>query len=138
MVTNTPTITQEPIVTTEPEVTATEEPVVVPTDSVVEATDDSSYVKNDEVIDQPEVEKDAVVEADNKNDFSNTRPESDVTNSSKDKESNKGFTLFDSSTPLGFLPKTGTVSEVVFYVIGALLIVVAVVMVVVTIRKKRK
>ena len=157
VVTEQPVVTETPVVTNQPATEATEVPVVTPTDNIgegslvettesptvaptetiVETSDDPSYNKDSDIIDKPEVETDDVEDVDNDNDLSNNRPMSDVTNSSKDKES-KGFTLFDSETPLGFLPKTGTVSEVVFYVVGALLVVVAVVMVVVTIRKKRK
>ena len=157
VVTEQPVVTETPVVTKQPEVVVTEVPVITPTDNagevpkvettenptvaptekVVDTSEDTSYNKNGDIIDKPEVDKDDVQDVESDNDLSNNRPTADVTNSSKDKGS-KGFTLFDSNTPLGFLPKTGTVSEVVFYVVGTLFVFVAVVMVVVTIRKKRK
>jgi LPXTG-motif cell wall-anchored protein len=54
----------------------------------------------------------------------------------KNNTKNEGITLKDNDTPLGFLPQTGTIPEVAFYVVGALLIVVALAMVVVAVRKR--
>lgn len=87
----------------------------------------------------PQQEKENVVASvDGNVDLSGDDFVGDVTaNDKKNKRESKGVTLFDSDTPLGFLPQTGTISEVVYYVVGALLIVVALAMVVVAVRKKK-
>jgi LPXTG-motif cell wall-anchored protein len=75
---------------------------------------------NDEsgMINRPEVEKEKQID--------NTKKKDDST-----------VLVSDEDTPLGLLPQTGTVSEVVFIVVGALFVVVAAVMVVVTVRKRK-
>lgn len=87
----------------------------------------------------PEIEQEDVVSASNESD-NNLSGNSSKGNVAADVKKNntktEGITLKDNDTPLGFLPQTGTIPEVAFYVVGALLIVVALAMVVVAVRKK--
>jgi fibro-slime domain-containing protein/LPXTG-motif cell wall-anchored protein len=55
----------------------------------------------------------------------------------EDKQNEDTVKIFDLEVPLGFLPKTGTISGIVFYMVGALLIIVGVAMIVVRTRSKK-
>jgi fibro-slime domain-containing protein/LPXTG-motif cell wall-anchored protein len=120
--------TEQPDELTNNPQTSTDDTVIntqVPTTEGVEdiVLENNRNELNDEsgMINRPEVEKEKVKQIDN------TKKKDDST-----------VSLLDEDTPLGLLPQTGTVSEVVFVVVGALFVVVASVMVVVTVRKKRK
>lgn len=104
-------------------------------EETVVAGGDSSLMQGG--VGSPEQETEKVVIADN-NSLSGSTIIDGVAGDSKRNNDAKGVTLEDDGVPLGILPRTGTMSEVVFYVVGALLIVVALVMVVVTVRKKRQ
>jgi fibro-slime domain-containing protein/LPXTG-motif cell wall-anchored protein len=110
------------------------EPSIEPTDIIVDVDGGTSVgIGTPETVDS-RVEK----EIDNSKDLSSNTGLSESTNNSEgNKVEDRGFALFDDATPLGFLPKTGTISEVVFYVVGALLVIVAVAIVVVTVAKKK-
>ncbi len=86
----------------------------------------------------PEVEQEDVISSNesNTNLSGNSSNESIAADVKENNTKNKGITLKDNDTPLGFLPQTGTIPEVAFYVVGALLIVVALAMVVVAVRKR--
>lgn len=92
----------------------------------------------------PEMEQEDVQEEVISSNKSNTNLSGDISKDSiaagvkENSTKNEGITLKDNDTPLGFLPQTGTIPEVAFYVVGALLIVVALAMVVVAVRKRKE
>jgi fibro-slime domain-containing protein/LPXTG-motif cell wall-anchored protein len=153
-----PTKEVTPVPTKEPVPEHTEKPTVAPTEAPIDTptkepgdivtptnpTDDEGNVDvdDDEIESTPKEEDEEVKPVpDEDTSLDNSDDDDDEVIDGGGKNNgvlDKVKDVIDNTIPAGVLPKTGTISGTIFYVVGALLIIVGAVVLVIYVRKKKR